>query len=68
MKIAIYSRDEQGLITYQGEQAWDSRQQVIEYYFLDAKGETEQVLGWPHNAITWHGNTGFGEAAKATGN
>ncbi|MCT8309196.1 hypothetical protein RMA73_00085 (plasmid) [Xanthomonas translucens pv. translucens] len=60
-KIAIYIRNETGAITYKGEQHWDSRAQVIEHYYLPKTGDHEQLVGWPHSAITWHGDHGFGE-------
>lgn len=61
--IAIYTRDESGLITYRGEQGWDSREQVIEYYCLSETAESEAMMGWPHASVSWHGSLGFGEAA-----
>jgi hypothetical protein len=59
--ISIYTRDQQGLIQFQGAQEWDSRAQVIEYYDLPTNGEPESMMGWPHNQVTWHGNIGFGD-------
>lgn len=61
--IAIYTRDESGLITYRGKRDWDSRAQVIDYYSLPETGKSERLLGWPHASVTWHGDLGFGEDA-----
>jgi len=61
-KIYVYSRNEQNLITYRGDEGWFSRDQAIDYYCQQGEAPvTERVMGWPHNAITWYGNIGFGE-------
>jgi hypothetical protein len=61
--IAIYTRDDAGLITYLGQQDWGSRAQIIEHYYLTETPEHERLLGWHHPSVSWHGNTGFGEDA-----
>ncbi|MFG0229450.1 hypothetical protein [Achromobacter sp. 413638] len=61
--IEIYSKDEQGLISFHGEQGWDTREEAVDYYCQSGERTfVEQVMGWPHGAITWVGNIGFGEA------
>lgn len=60
--IAIYTRNDDGSITYQGEQAWDSRDQVLQHFFRDDQpASSEKMEGWPHSIVTWHGDIGFGE-------
>ena len=60
--IAIYSKDDAGIITYIGVKDWTSRQQVLDHYMrADETPHTETARGWPHPSITWHGNIGFGE-------
>lgn len=63
IKLAIYNRTENGNVEYVGVQEWESREQVIEYYSESKDAEREQLLGWPHPAVSWHGNLGFGEKA-----
>jgi len=63
MELHIYKRDiETGLVTYHGPKEWDSRKQLLSYYFRDDEcAKTEAMLGWPHAVVTWHGSIGFGE-------
>ena len=62
--IEIYTRNESGNVSYIGDEGWESREQVIEHYWLSHnKPEREELLGWPHPAVTWYGDLGFGEAA-----
>lgn len=64
MNLAIYHRDDQGLVTYHGEQEWDCREDVLDEYCQPRQpDETELMYGWSHPAVTWHGRIGFGEGA-----
>lgn len=60
-QLAIYTRDEGGIVEGPRYQQWESKQQALEYYIRDDEPlETEHVMGWPHKAIEWHGSIGFG--------
>lgn len=63
MILEIYTRDTStGAISYHGPQDWASRDQALQYFFRDDEvASAEQMLGWPHCVVTWHGNLGFGE-------
>ena len=62
MLIAAYSRDENGSMTYHGEEEWDTENDYWVYYFRDDHApEIEQgLMGWPHSSVEWRGNTGIG--------
>lgn len=60
--LHIYTRDSGGIVRYLGEESWESRQQVLEHYHRDHHQPQREVLaGWPHNAVIWYGDIGFGE-------
>lgn len=60
IKLAIYSRDESGLIRYLGVQHWESASQMLKFYGRDDKtSEQESLVGWPDSAVTWHGDLGY---------
>ena len=63
MKIAFYTRDESGMISYKGIEDWPgfSLQEVLDHYFRgDETPETEQMMGWPHETVAWYGDLGVG--------
>ena len=61
--IAIYTKDmHTDLISYHGEQDWDSPNQILEFFGRSGeRAETAPMMGWPHAQVTWHGLIGFGE-------
>lgn len=64
MLIPVYTRDENGFITYHGQQEWDAEIDFWEYYFrVGHEVEREYgLMGWPHVVVDWRGNTGIGRA------
>lgn len=65
-KLAVYHRNEAGQMTYEGEQEWDSLEQLFEatYGWTRKPSEYEQeeydLMGWPHAKIIWYGEIGIG--------
>lgn len=60
--LPIYTRDAGGRVRYIGEESWESRQQALEHYHRDHHQPQREVMaGWPHNAVVWYGDIGFGE-------
>lgn len=59
--LPIYTRDDAGVMTYQGEQDWESEGLLLAFYDRSpSEAETVPLLGWPHAAVTWYGNIGIG--------
>ena len=57
MTVSIYTRDEQGLVTYKGSQDWSSEGHFLLHYELaDVEPEEERPLGWPHTRVRWYRN------------
>lgn len=65
MKLAIYTRNDAGQMTYRGEQEWESIDQLFEATYgwttkpSDFEPETYELMGWPHTEITWYGDIGI---------
>lgn len=67
MEIAIYSRDDQGLVTYVGSHWWPSLQDLLVYYFReDDQPEHDILVGWPHKYVTWYRGLGIGSHSAPT--
>ena len=68
LHFQIYSRDDQGMIRYHGIQQWESLDQCLrDTYDHEFEPETEPVMGWPNEYITWFGNKGVGHARDIAG-
>lgn len=66
MDIAIYTRDESGLVGFKGTEDWNGVRQALEYYCRDDETpETVKMMGWPHDSVTWYGDLGIGVERKA---
>ena len=60
--IAIYTKDDQGLLAYHGEQQWDSLDQLLRHYSRDDETpQSEALSGWPHARVVWYGDLGIGQ-------
>lgn len=63
MRHAIYTRNEDGTVEFKGNQDWMgmSQQQVAEVYYRGDETPRQEVMaGWPHRAVVWFGDLGFG--------
>lgn len=66
-KLAIYSRDEQGMITYCGLESWSSLHALLSHYFCDTvQPQCDTLLGWPHMYVTWYRHIGIGSNSAPT--
>ena len=53
--ISIYTRDDQGLITYHGPKGWSSEGAFLLHHELDdVEPEYERLQGWPHTQVRWY--------------
>lgn len=60
MKLAIYSKSEDGLVTFRGVEDWQSPMQMLEDCRQhDCDPEPSEMVGWPDAEVIWHGNTGY---------
>lgn len=59
--IYVYTRDEAGIISYIGpSEGWNSIDSILAYYNLNAESaDTEKLVGWPHDQVTWYGYLGL---------
>jgi hypothetical protein len=54
MALSIYTRDEQGIVSFEGQQGWSSEFQFLEHFdLLDVEPQEERVKGWPHSRVRW---------------
>jgi hypothetical protein len=60
MKLAIYTKDDGGIITFRGVEELDSPHQLIQdCHQDDCEAEPTEMVGWPDAEVIWHGNTGY---------
>lgn len=58
----IYHRYPSGAVEYLGPEEWSSLEDLLEYsQRADRRPETEQMVGWKHDAVVWYGDIGIGE-------
>ena len=53
--ISIYTRDDQGLVEYQGKKGWSSEGAFLLHHELqDIEPVYERLQGWPHTQVRWY--------------
>ncbi|EPC03248.1 hypothetical protein L861_23345 [Litchfieldella anticariensis FP35 = DSM 16096] len=59
--LAIYTRDEGGVIAFHGVEKWSSLQAYIVAHpeLADQPAEHADLVGWPDSSLVWLGNTGI---------
>ena len=60
-KSHLYTKNESGIVSYRGAEAWPTANYAIQFYNPCGVPApvTEALIGWPHESVQWFGNVGL---------